>query len=56
MPPAFEELEVMLEDMAEEFGREEVEAALDDLLGGLKRKGKKKRQQARQVSYRDIPF
>jgi hypothetical protein len=56
MPPGLEVLEDMLEEMAEQFGQDEVEAAIDDLFSGLKRKGKKKRRQVREVSDHDIPF
>jgi hypothetical protein len=56
MPPGLEVLEDMLEEMAERFGQDEVEAAIDDLFGGLKRKRKKKQRHAREVSDHDIPF
>ena len=58
LPPGFEQFEAMMEDMADEFGMENVEAAMNELLNGpLERKKKKKSQKkARSRSTRGVDF
>jgi hypothetical protein len=56
MPPGFEALEAMLDDMVDEFGSKNVEAALNEIFAGPSKQKKKKRRRGPWESDRDIPF
>ncbi|HEV2960683.1 MAG TPA: hypothetical protein VG649_02580 [Candidatus Angelobacter sp.] len=56
MPPGFEALEAMLDDMVDEFGSKNIEAALNEIFAGPSKQKKKKRRRGPWESDRDIPF